>query len=135
MTGQSGTKEYGWGGEWGLKIFSDEKTYLIQDINFHTRFNTVDSVLFRINIYDIKNELPFKSLLRENIFVKSFKGDKWISKNLLEENLVISDDIIVTIELLRIWYSEKGGNYLFFTHGKRYEKGLSFSRRQLKYSS
>lgn len=128
-TGHSGDGGYGWGEEWGLRIFHDNKSYQIQDVNFHMRFNTVDSALFRINIYTIKDKLPDKSLLNRELYVKSYKNDKWISKNLMEENLVIDEDIIVSFEIVRIWFSKKGENRFFFTHGAEYEKGDSYSRR------
>ncbi|MEM6380451.1 MAG: hypothetical protein AAF705_19860, partial [Bacteroidota bacterium] len=35
---------------------------------------------------------------------------------------------IVTFELVQIWYSSQGENYLFYTHGKDYKEGMSFSK-------
>ncbi|MEL6275151.1 MAG: carboxypeptidase-like regulatory domain-containing protein, partial [Bacteroidota bacterium] len=48
-TGQSGNKDFGFGGEWGVLIKKPTESYQLKDISFHTRFNTVDSSLFRIN--------------------------------------------------------------------------------------
>lgn len=127
-TGQSGFKEFGFGGELGIKITYPGKNYYLKEINFHTRFNTVDSVLYRLNVYDVKDNLPGKSKLQKEVYVTSYAKDKWITSNLLSHGLKIEEDIIVTFELVRIWYSPKGSNQLFYTHGKGYKEGKSFSR-------
>ena len=127
-TGHSGTDEFGWGGEWGLRIYNDNKTYQVHDVNLHLRFNTVDSLLFRINLYNVSKGLPNESILEREIFIKGYKRKKWIKKDLVSENLIINEDIIATFELVRIWYSETGGNHLFFTHGEGYERGRTYSR-------
>ncbi len=127
-TGQSGPDKYGFGGEWGLQICHDNKTYQVKKVSFHVRFNTMDSVLFRINIYNIKDSLPGESLLKKEVFVTSHKRQHWITADLTSQNLVISNDVIVTFELIRIWYSNKGDNELFFTHGNDYDQGHTYSR-------
>ncbi|HZX74441.1 MAG TPA: carboxypeptidase-like regulatory domain-containing protein [Cyclobacteriaceae bacterium] len=128
-TGHSGSDEFGYGGEWGLRIFNDGKTYQVYDARLHLRFNTVDSVLFRINIYKVSNDMPGVSLLDKEIFVTSHKRENWIIKNLESYNLVINEDIIATYEVVRIWYSKSSDNELFFTHGGNYERGGTYSRK------
>lgn len=127
-TGQSGLKDFGFGGEWGTKIIYTGKPYYLKDINFHTRFNTVDSVLYRMNVYSINEELPGDSKLQQEVFTTCYKKDKWISANILDQGLLIEEDIIVTFELVRIWYGSKGSNQLFYTHGDGYAEGQSYSR-------
>lgn len=128
-TGHSGNDEFGYGGEWGLRIFNDGKTYRVYNAALHLRFNTVDSVLFRINFYKVSNDMPGESLLDKEIFVTAHKRDNWIMRNLDGDNLVIAEDIIVTVEVVRIWYSKSGENALFFTHGGNYERGSTYSRK------
>jgi hypothetical protein len=125
-TGQSGIDKFGFGGEWGIQIKYTGIKYYLEEVNFHTKFNTVDSVLYRINVYNAEGGLPTK--LNMTQFVKSYKKDKWIKANFLSHDLLIEDDIIVTFELVRIWYSKKGDNYLFYTHGKNYKEGMSYSK-------
>ena len=132
-SGQSGLQKFGWGGEWGLQIFNDGQTYRVTDINFHTRFNTMDSVLFRINVYNVKNGLPNSSLLQQELFVKSYKRDKWITKDVTSQQLggsplVVDQDIIVTFEVIQLWRSFRGNNALFFTHGKGYDRGGTYTQ-------
>lgn len=127
-SGQSGLEKFGWGGEWAIRIFSDGHSYRIQDINFHTRFNTMDSVLFRINVYDVEDGLPNNSLLQKELLVKSYKRDKWISKNVSSRQLFIDEDIIISFEVLQLWRSATGNNALFFTHGEGYDRSPTYTR-------
>ncbi|MEO0731976.1 MAG: carboxypeptidase-like regulatory domain-containing protein [Bacteroidota bacterium] len=127
-TGQGGVEKFGYGGEWGLRIQHEGQDYYLETINFHTRFNTMDSVLFRINVYAIADGLPGKSLLTKPQFTTSYKKDKWITTDMLTHELLVTEDVIITFELVRIWYGKRGGNLLFYTHGKDYSEGRSFSR-------
>ncbi len=128
-TGQDGLQEYGWGGEWGTLIVYENTPYQIHSISFHTRFNSLDSLLFRINIYQIKEGEPAASILKSDLFARSVKGDKWITVDCLERNLWIEEDVIVTMEPVRFWYHKKGSNNLFYTHGKGYSEGTTWSRK------
>ncbi len=128
-TGHTGKSNYGMGKEWGLKIEYPGSPYYIKEVNFHTRYNTVDSVLFRVNVYQISDSgLPEKSLLKKEAFAKSCRKDKWISTNMIDRALLIEEDIIITFEALRIWYRNRGKSCLFFSHGEGYEIGTTYSR-------
>lgn len=127
-TGHSGVGDFGFGGEWGLRINHYGQTYRITDVGFHTRFNTLDSALFRINIYNIRDSLPHESLLARELLVKSYRRDKWVTKDVSAEKLVIDQDIIVSFEVLRLWRSRKGDNALFFTHGKSDNQSKTYRR-------
>lgn len=126
--GHSNSEVYGFGGEWGLQIFNEGKKYHIEDVQFHLRFNTMDSVLFRINIYSVKDDMPHESLLRKETFVKSYKNKKWIVCKLADEGLVLDQNVIITYELVRLWFNPKADNQLFFTYGEGYEQGKAYSR-------
>lgn len=126
--GQNGFRTFGFGGEQGIRI-NNTKTYQLDEISFHMRFNSVDSILFRINIYEVKDGLPGKSLLSKNLFVTSKKGQKWIRKKVKDQVLVIDQDIIVSYEVVQIWYNEKNQNNIYFTFGEAYPEGGVFLRR------
>ena len=127
-SGHSNTQNFGFGGEWGLKISSAGKKYWIEQVGFHLRFNTVDSIQFRIKIYSVINDLPGESLLKKDIYVKSYKNDNWILRDLSAENLVMDQDLIVTYEVLQLWYSKTSDNQIFFTLGSGYNQGHTYSR-------
>ena len=126
--GQSGKTEFGFGGEWGLRIFNDGKRYFIDDVRFHLAFNTVDSILFRINMYEVTADMPGESILLREIFAKAYKKQKVIIRDLVKENITMDQDLIVTYEVVRVWFSKRGPNQIFFAHGKGYEQGRTYYR-------
>lgn len=126
--GQSGLKEFGFGGEWGLRITPNARSYALNDLQFHIRFLTVDSMLFRINMYKVDNDMPGESILDRELFMTGYKNKKWIIRDLKTENIVINHDVIVTVEVVRVWFSKRGENRIFFTHGKGYAEGRSYYR-------
>lgn len=128
-TGHSNTGHYGFGGEWGLRIFCDGKKYRLADVQFHTRFNTLDSILYRIHIYSIVNDLPAESLIQKELFVISRKHQKWIVRDLTQEGIVLDQDAIVTFEIVHLWYDPTKDNQLFFTQGEGYERGGTYARQ------
>ncbi len=127
--GQSGYKEFGFGGEYGLQIFNDSKKYYLSEVTMHMKVNTVDSILFRFNIYKVENGLPGESFLNQEVFTKAYKKDKWISADLKPFNLVMDQNLIVTYEVVRIWFSENTNNAMFFTRGVDYDRGGTFVKR------
>jgi hypothetical protein len=127
-TGQSGMKEFGFGGERGLRINHQGKKYFVNQVSLHMRFNTVDSILFRINMYRVENDMPGESILGKEIFITSKKKQKWITGNVEKMNIVMDQDLIVTYEVVRIWFARRGENRLFFTNGSGYEEGRRYFR-------
>ena len=115
-TGASGKDNYGVGQEIGTTIKNDGGKYIIDAISFHHRWNTVDSILYRINIYTLKNGLPDTSILQNELFVMAYKRDKWITKQVGGEVVLFEQDLFVSIELVRRW-NNKGDNLLFYSHG------------------
>lgn len=126
--GHSGSGEWGTGGEWGLLIKPGNDQFILQTVAFHTRFNNVDSVLFRINIYEFNGNTPGKSMLTEELYVTSKKRNKWITKDVRDRNIQVDKNFVVTMEIIRIWYSKTTDNQLFFTHGKDPMQLTTFSR-------
>ncbi len=132
-TGNANTSNYGKGEEYGIKIKTNGNNYRIKSINFHTKYNSMDSVLFRLNLYKLSEDgFPEKSLLNEQLFVKSYKNQKWISKNLEDVHLYIDEDIVVSIEPIKFWYDNEKYIELFYTHCKKcgdsFHKASSFSK-------
>ncbi len=127
-TGQSGTTAYGYGGEWGVEIDPKGEEYVLKKVRFHTRFNTFDSILFRVNLYSIQDGLPDTSLLRTEVLTKSYSGDNWIEADVAAQNLKVSSPFVASMELVRLWYSKESENYLFYTHSKA-PVGRTFSKQ------
>jgi hypothetical protein len=126
--GQSGKMEFGFGGEWGLRVSPQGRKLFVDDLRFHMRFNTVDSILFRLNFYRVENGMPGESILQHELFMTGKKKQKWITRDLVKENLIVDQDLIVTVEVVRIFYSKSGENQIFFTEGEGYDEGHTFYR-------
>lgn len=132
-TGNANTNAYGKGEEYGIKIKTTKEGYWIKTINFHTKYNTMDSILFRLNIYKLsENGIPETSLLNEDIFVKAYKKDKWIVCNVEDRDLNIDQDVVVSIEPIKFWYDSEKRVELFYSHckncGDAFYRGSSFSK-------
>lgn len=125
-TGASGIDSYGIGQEIGTIIKSDGETYIIDDISFHHRWNTIDSILYRINIYSIEDEMPYNSILQKELFVMAYKRYKWVSKK-VEDLILFDQDLFVSIELVRRW-NNNGDNLLFYSHGQGLEDSKNYIR-------
>jgi hypothetical protein len=135
-TGNANTNSYGKGEEYGIKIRANKKSYWIKTINFHTKFNSMDSILFRLNIYKLsENGLPETSMLNEQIFVKSYKNDRWITADVVDRDLNIDQDIIVSIEPIKFWYNKEQNVELFYSHckncGDSYNRESSFAKWEI----
>ncbi|MEL4307095.1 carboxypeptidase-like regulatory domain-containing protein [Joostella sp. CR20] len=118
-TGEANTDSYGQGKEYGLKIESPGVEYKIEKINFSLSENTIDSVLFRINIYKLTSDgEPTNSILPEQLFVKTYKGEHLVSADVSKIPLNIDEDIMVSIEPVRLWYDVKNDNQLFYAQAK-----------------
>jgi len=98
------------GSEIGKKYNIRHKTTLISKLKFYIQNNNFDSVIFRVNVYSVKRNKPYKNLLKQNILVHvNNKKTGWIIIDLDKYNIVVSNDIVVSIE----WLSKsKKGNLL-----------------------
>ena len=118
-TGKSGNEPFGWGGEWGTELPKQNHGYKVKDVNFHLRYNTVDSILFRINLYQMsKDGNPTNTRLQKPAYVTSKAKQHWISLDLTDRGIWVDEALLVTMEWVRIWYAETGKNLIFFSHAK-----------------
>jgi len=121
---------YGWSGydQRGTEIampIRGIRDQLLHEFNFHLRFNMYKSVLFRLNIYSIKDGKPHESVLRENIFFTIGKNKKWITVNLRPYQLVIHEDVIVSVEPIETEGKKQG---LFFSYAEENDGTKVFIR-------
>ncbi|OFX83235.1 MAG: hypothetical protein A2W99_12555 [Bacteroidetes bacterium GWF2_33_16] len=100
------------GSEIGRSFSINHKNTIIEKLKFYIAQNNYDSVTFRVNIYSVKHNKPYKNILTQNIFVQVINGKtEWISVNLKPYNIYINNDIIVSLEWVE--KSEKGNTLVF----------------------
>jgi hypothetical protein len=110
---KSGFGENNLGSELGVKINSPGEVQLL-DLNLNVATCTYDSVTYRLNIYQTVDEVIYKNILSEPIYV-SFTKDRInhiVTFDLQKYSIVVKGDFLVTLEL----YRDLGeGRLLFYT--------------------
>jgi hypothetical protein len=110
---KSGFAENNLGSELGVKIKTRGKVKL-EDINLNVSTCTYDSVTYRLNIYQVIDEIEYKNILTQPIYISFSKDkiDKPITLALGKYSIIVEGDILVTLEL----YKDLGqGKLLFYT--------------------
>jgi hypothetical protein len=87
----------------GILIEGAECPVKVKSMSFRINHNDWDSVAFRINILEAKDDKPCNSILRENIFVTTDKKHKWVRVDLDNKNIIICTRVVVTIEWVDAW--------------------------------
>lgn len=98
------------GNEVGVRM-KIKKPTKINAFNTYIVKNEYGKVKFRLNIYDIKDGSPNRSILKENIFIETDIKSGPLSVDLSQYDIRCEDDIVVSLE----WIEDLG------------EKGLNFS--------
>jgi len=92
----------GLGGEIATYIDVRDKQSKLKELNFQVSENQSDSLLVRVNIYDVEKNLPGKNLLQQEIY-KTIIGKGKQRVNLNPYNIIVDDDIIVSLELIKVY--------------------------------
>jgi tetratricopeptide (TPR) repeat protein len=114
------------GGEIATKINIKHKNSRLEDLRFQIVKNNSGSLKIRVNIYEEVNGMPGKNLVKANILHTMSKqfGEEII--DLKPYNIIVNDNIIVSIELIKVF-----GSYVDFEvatsryNGKAYTRHLS----------
>jgi hypothetical protein len=105
------------GAEMGIKINVRHEPTYVDAFNFFVSHNRLSArSVFRVNFYSVEKGKPHKNLLKENILVHiDPKETGAISVDLQDQNIVLDDDVIVTLE----WVENEGinnkGEAIFFS--------------------
>jgi hypothetical protein len=84
------------------------QTVRIDTCYLHLRRNNPDSLLFRLNLYQLEEGKPGRPLLDHDVRFRVRPGyneaeDGWVTIPLVAEQLILDKDFVLTIELLRSW--------------------------------
>ncbi|MCK0159449.1 carboxypeptidase-like regulatory domain-containing protein [Allomuricauda sp. F6463D] len=86
------------GNEIGIKIKIKKSPTYIKDFNVFIIKNEYDSIKFRLNFYDLKDGLPNKSLLKDNIIIVSQIKEGKLTVDLSDYDIVVYEDFFVSLE-------------------------------------
>ena len=99
------------GHEIGIIIKTKRSPTWITHFNASIVKNDLDSVKMRLNVYSIKDGMPDKNLLHDNIFVTVKKGQKAIDVDLTPYNIMVEDKFFIGLE----WIKTEPGHGLMFS--------------------
>jgi hypothetical protein len=115
------------GAEIGRKFRLGKEPNFLSKMKFYVGYNNFDTLMIRVNFYEIKSGKPENTLHHQPI-VRQVVNHKsgWVTFDLEEEDIVLSGSIVASIEW--IGASKKGNNFglnismpaLFQTHYYKY---------------
>lgn len=88
------------GNEVCVKINVKKKPVLLNKFNFHIARSTCDTVIFRINIYDLKDGMPNQNLLHQNLIVSTTQTSGPLSVDLSPYRLWLEEDFAIGVEYI-----------------------------------
>jgi CarboxypepD_reg-like domain len=90
------------GYEFGTKIELGNSPVKLKSLHMHVYTQTYDSILVRLHIRNIVENLPHDELLNTDILILITKESGWIDIDLSKYNLVFKDDIALSIEWIKV---------------------------------
>jgi hypothetical protein len=111
------------GTEVGAPIYVDKPTY-IKSAHFVLNHAKGDSLLFRINIYDYRDNKVGEKLIKENIYYRDKQQKGTFSVDLEDYNLVVNHNIMLALEWLKDFDAKGNEGITFDTKKGRKLKGV-----------
>jgi len=114
------------GTELGALIHIEKETF-VKSANFVLNHAKGDSLLLRINMYDYTDGTIGEKILRQNIFVKDKQRKGTYTINLEKYEILLYNDILLSVEWLRD-FDEEGNKSMTFDTKKSKKYGGTFIR-------
>jgi len=124
---KSGFENNDLGSELGIKVHVKQPV-LLKDLNLNVATCTFDSVTYRLNIYQSVNQIEYKNILTEPIYI-SFSKDKImnvITYDLRRYSIIVEGNILIALEL----YKDLGEGILLFH--TEFFTGFTFHRKTIE---
>jgi hypothetical protein len=95
------------GAEVGRKFHFKGKMHHLRKLNFYIRYCNFDTVVFRVNIYQIEDGKPGRLLINDNILFSLYNHRKgWVSFDLAPYRLAFDSNVIIALQW--VGQSQKG---------------------------
>ncbi|ASV31130.1 carboxypeptidase-like regulatory domain-containing protein [Maribacter cobaltidurans] len=117
------------GAEMGVKINIRKTPTFVDAFNFNVSYNRLSSKsTFRINFYNVENNKPKENILSDNILV-SMEPEQVgkITVDLKPYNIVLNNDVIVSLEWVETERENKKDEAIFFSLGM-FNSGTLFKK-------
>lgn len=101
------------GAEMGIKLQIKDKPTLIEEVRIGIVENTFDSVTLRVNLYAIENGMPSQRINWDNYKITTSLKNGIETIDLRPYNIVVEEDVIITIEWIEKFGPQEKGVVLF----------------------
>ena len=101
------------GNEMGFIVRARKHPMILKKFNISLVENDYGPIKFRLNIYDVLNGLPNKTLLKDNIFIETEESSGSVSLDLTPYEIILDQDFFIAIE----WIEDLGPGKLYFSGG------------------
>ena len=118
------------GTEVGALIQIKQPTY-VKNANFVLNHAKGDSLLFRVNIYDYKDDQPGEKILKEDLFIRTKQRKGVISIDLTSYNLILENDVMLSLEWIKDDLGEGNTGITFDTKKSRKLRGVHIKKTSL----
>jgi len=86
------------GSEIGIVIKPGKRPALLKSFNFNVSDNYLDSAVFRVNIYSLKNGQPFENILSDNILLHLGNQAGPYHLDLSNYKIILKEDALISLE-------------------------------------
>ena len=101
------------GNEMGFIVRARKHPMILKKFNISLVENDYGPIKFRLNIYDVLNGLPNKTLLKDNIFIETEESSGIVSLDFTPYEIILDQDFFIAIE----WIEDLGPGKLYFSGG------------------
>ncbi len=105
------------GSEVGVKINLGKKSVMLKKFSFNVSGNRLDTAVFRMNIYDVRNGVPFENVLQKNILIPVGKRTGLYMIDLSEYKIEMKGEILLSLEWIEGSSSSSGNGAIFLSAG------------------
>ena len=103
------------GSEIGVKIRLGKNPVILKSFSFNVSDNRLDTAVFRMNIYNFKNGIPFENIIQKNVIVPLGKQTGRYTVNLIPYKLEMKGDILLSLEWIEGSHSGSGNGVIFLS--------------------
>jgi hypothetical protein len=105
------------GSEVGIKIQLGKNPVILKKFSFNVSDTRLDTAVFRMNIYNFKNGVPFENILQKNILIPVGKQTGQYTINLTSYKLEMKGEILLSLEWIEGSSSGSGNGAIFLSAG------------------
>jgi CarboxypepD_reg-like domain/BAAT / Acyl-CoA thioester hydrolase C terminal len=105
------------GSEVGVKIQLGKHPVILKKFSFNVSDTRLDTAVFRMNIYNLKNGIPFENILHKNVLIPVGKQTGLYTINLTEYKLEMKGEILLSLEWIEGSSSASTNGAIFLSAG------------------